>query len=95
MDRLPDKHPEESVIDSMIEYKKKVDILVDSLSDIVDETDLARVRHLVVHGEPSEGLIWLAWTIRKENLVISNSDRKLIYELTDVDSREFLPPNFK
>ena len=85
---------------AMDDYLGRVQALVISLSGTLSAQALDEAQHLIDHGEPAEGVLYLAWGITNEDRVVSAECVDTIFELTDrlvarttfrPDSRSVLP----
>jgi hypothetical protein len=49
------------------DYLKRVRAVVQSARDVLSDSEVAEIEHLIQHGEPAEGLRALAWIVVEEN----------------------------
>ena len=76
-------------------YLHRVNDLLGSLSGVLSATERARVEHLVIHGEPAEGLLALAWIIHNGGKTVSKKVVSDLFTLTDgLILKEHFPPGF-
>ena len=54
-----------------------------SLSGTLSAAALDDAQHLIDHGEPAEGVLYLAWGIANERRAVSTECVETIFELTD------------
>jgi hypothetical protein len=77
-------------------YLQRVNSLVASLSDVLSASERAEVNHLILHGEPAEGVLSLAWIIHKGGKRVSKKVVLDIFVLTEgLILKEHFPPGFE
>lgn len=77
-------------------YLQEVRSLVDSMRDILSESEISEVEHLIDHDEPVEGLRTLAWIIHDEGKAVSANTVVTILRLIGGSLPEHhLPPHFR
>lgn len=78
------------------EYLHEVRALINFLRDVLSDTEVSEVEHLVDHNEPAEGLRSLAWIIYDEKKNVDNkSVTKILSLIGDMIPETHLPPDFK
>ena len=76
------------------DYLYCVEATVRSAADWVTAEGIRRVRHLVEHGEPAEGLCSLAWIIVNEKSKVPIELNRAIRAYSEeLVAAEFMPPN--
>jgi hypothetical protein len=80
---------------AMEEYLGRVQGLVISLTGTLSPKALDDAQHLIDHGEPAEGLLYLAWGIVNEGQIVSPACVETILVLTEgLVARTDFPPDF-
>ena len=82
--------------EAQVLYLRKVEELVRSLDGTLRSDELAEVQHLVIHGEPAEGMRTLAWIIEEGKKTVFVSTKRRICDLSRdlVDIRD-MPESFR
>lgn len=78
------------------EYLGAVRAVAWRAGDYISAAGLADVHDLIEHGEPAEGLCYLAWAIVNAQVRIPRDLIDSIYEYTaELIDEEFMPPNLR
>ena len=78
------------------DYFHQVREFIGLLGDVLSDSEVSEIMHLVDHGEPAEGLRTLAWIIHDENKEVSKEILdKLLSLMGGLISDEHLPPGFR
>ena len=80
---------------AMEEYRGRVQAILWRAAELLPGGDVAPAQHLADHGEPAEGMCWLAWAIVDAGLRVPMSLIRDIQNHADLVPEEFMPPDFE
>lgn len=77
-------------------YVGRVEGLRIALADLLPADAFAQADSLIEHGEPAEGVCYLAWTLHNADVQIPGWAIRDVQDLTEgLVEREHLPPKFR
>lgn len=77
-------------------YMGRVEGLRIALADLLPADAFVQADSLIEHGEPAEGVCYLAWALHNADVQIPDWAIRDVQDLTDgLVEREHLPPKFR